>query len=188
MFIYYQVVYILLEELLPRDYGDMQLKLLMANNIMNFSLLYFSFWPSAICMLSTQVFQAASSTFVYGKEFSNEILIECIFGLLWQLFNFAIVHAIVSFVGMLYVEASILRNGNEKLLNDLKEAVIIIDQETGLVLFVNQAAKRFNIRKNKNLEVNFTKNTDENIFDKKEELFAHVDMNIFRSTKLGDSQ
>ena len=89
---------------------------------------------------------------------------------------------------MLYVEASILRNGNEKLLNDLKEAVIIIDQETGLVLFVNQAAKRFNIRKNKNLEVNFTKNTDENIFDKKEELFAYVDMNIFRSTKLGDSQ
>ena len=89
---------------------------------------------------------------------------------------------------MLYVEASILRNGNEKLLNDLKEAVIIIDQETGLVLFVNQAAKKFNIRKNKNLEVNFTKNTDEKIFDKKEELFAYVDMNIFRSTKLGDSQ
>lgn len=100
----------------------------------------------------------------------------------------AIVHAIVSFVGMLYVEASILRNGNEKLLNDLKEAVIIIDQETGLVLFVNQAAKKFNIRKNKNLEVNFTKNTDEKIFDKKEELFAYVDMDIFRSTKLGDSQ
>ena len=70
----------------------------------------------------------------------------------------------------------------------MKEAVIIIDQETGLVLFVNQAAKRFNIRKNKNLEVNFTKNTDENIFDKKDELFAYVDMNIFRSTKLGDSQ
>ena len=100
----------------------------------------------------------------------------------------AIVHAIVSFVGMLYVEASILRNGNEKLLNDLKEAVIIIDQETGLVLFVNHAAKRFNIRKNKNLEVNFSKNTDESIFDKKQELFAYVDMDIFRNTKLGDSQ
>ena len=113
MFIYYQVIYILLEELLPRDYGDMQLKLLMANNIMNFALLYFSFWPSVICMLSTQVFQAASETFVYGKDFSDEILIECIFGLLWQLFNMAIIHAIVSFVGMLYVEASILRNGNE---------------------------------------------------------------------------
>ena len=56
------------------------------------------------------------------------------------------------------------------------------------MLFVNQAAKKFNIRKNKNLEVNFTKNTDEKIFDKKEELFAYVDMNIFRSTKLGDSQ
>ena len=55
-YIYYQVIYILLEEFLPRDYGDMQLKLLMANNIMNFSLLYFSFWPSVICMLTTQVF------------------------------------------------------------------------------------------------------------------------------------
>ena len=66
--------------------------------------------------------------------------------------------------------------------------MIIIDQKTGLVLFVNQAAKRFNIRKNKNLEVNFFKNTDESIFDKKQELFAYVDMNIFRNTKLGDSQ
>ena len=56
IYIYYQAIYILLEEFLPRDYGDMQHKLLMANNIMNFGLLYFSFWPGAIFMLATQVF------------------------------------------------------------------------------------------------------------------------------------
>ena len=52
-YIYYQVVYILLELCLPRNYGDMQLKLLMDNNVMSFCLLYMDFWPSSIAMLST---------------------------------------------------------------------------------------------------------------------------------------
>ena len=52
-YIYYQVVYILLELCLPRDYGDMQLKLLMDNNVMSFCLLYMDFWPSSIAILST---------------------------------------------------------------------------------------------------------------------------------------
>ena len=52
---------------------------------------------------------------------------ECIFGIVWQFINLVTVHAIMSLVGMLYVEADILRNGNDKLLNDLKEGVIIMD-------------------------------------------------------------
>ena len=117
------------------------------------------------------------------------MIIECIFGLVWQLFNMAIIHIIVNYVGMLHVEATILRNGNEKLLHDLKEGVIIMDQETGLVLFVNQAAKRFNVRKNRNFEVNFSKTGDEeSVFDKKQEQLAYVDMNMFRDSKISDSQ
>ena len=49
-------------------------------------------------------------------------------------------HAIINLIGLLFVDAEILRAGDEQLLNDLKEGVIIMDEETGLVLFVNKAA------------------------------------------------
>ena len=52
VYIYYQVIYILLELCLPRNHGDMQLKLMLDNNVMSFLLLYFDFWPNCIAMLS----------------------------------------------------------------------------------------------------------------------------------------
>ena len=44
---------VIVEMLLPRNYGDMQLKLLMIDNVMNFMLLYFQWWPNCLIMLST---------------------------------------------------------------------------------------------------------------------------------------
>ena len=41
VYIYYQMAYLLLEECLPRDYGDMQLKLLMNNSLLDSFCLYF---------------------------------------------------------------------------------------------------------------------------------------------------
>ena len=49
-------------------------------------------------------------------------------------------HIVINLIGLLFVDAVILREGNEQLLNDLKEGVIIMDEATGLVLFVNKAA------------------------------------------------
>ena len=44
---------------------------------------------------------------------------------------------------MIYVEAEILRTGNEELLNNLEEGVVILDNENEEILFVNSAAKQF---------------------------------------------
>ena len=41
LYLYYDVIYSLVEMLLPRDYGDIQYELLIRRNIMTFILLYF---------------------------------------------------------------------------------------------------------------------------------------------------
>jgi len=106
-------------------------------------------------------------------------------GVFWQLFNFAMVHSVISIVGMLYVETEILRTGNEQLLNDLKEGVIIMDKESSMVMFVNNAAKRFKIRKDKNISMSFVGEGE--AFDLKQKMFALIDLNMINEDDNSDS-
>ena len=39
-------------------------------------------------------------------------------------------HVIITKVGMIYVEAEILRTGNEELLNSLEEGVVILENKS----------------------------------------------------------
>ena len=144
MYIYYQIVYLILEECLPRDFGEMQLKVLMNQTVLDFSLLYFNFWPSCIGVLCIQIFQVAARTFIYDKDVTSSVIAEGIGGIVFQFSNLLAMHIVINIVGLLFVKAEILRAGDEQLLNDLKEGVIIMDEESGLVLFVNKAAKKFN--------------------------------------------
>ena len=50
-------------------------------------------------------------------------------------------HVIITAAGMLFVDAEVLRLGNDALLNDLDEGVIIVDEATNEVTFLNRAAK-----------------------------------------------
>ena len=67
-YIYYQAIFMVVEMFMPRSYGDMQLKLLMIDNVMNFLLLFFHFWPNCLCILLCQVFLLASNKLVYNKD------------------------------------------------------------------------------------------------------------------------
>ena len=64
-YIYYQAVFMIVEMFLPRNYGDMQLKLLMIDNAMNFVLLFHNFWPSCISMLSCQLVILLTNKLIY---------------------------------------------------------------------------------------------------------------------------
>ena len=48
--------------------------------------------------------------------------------------------------GMTYVEAEVLREGNEQILNSLQEGVIILDEKTLNVQFKNETAKKLRPR------------------------------------------
>jgi len=53
----------------------------------------------------------------------------------------------------MYTEAEILRKGNEQLLNNLKEGVVIIEENSGLVTFLNEAAERLKIEMNQDFSI-----------------------------------
>ena len=154
-YIYYQAVFMIVEMFLPRNYGDMQLKLLMIDNAMNFVLLFHNFWPSCISMLSCQLVILATNKLIYEKEVDTEAIVECIGGLVYQFFNFFMINIATNLLGLLFVKAEILRGGNVNLLNEMREGIIIMDQETGVVLFVNKAAKALNIRESAEFSMSF---------------------------------
>ena len=59
--------------------------------------------------------QTASTVIIYSLIFSFSLLIA---------------HLVVTKSGYLYIEAEILREGNESLLNNLEEGVIIFEEDT----------------------------------------------------------
>ena len=90
---------------------------------------------------------------------------ESIGGVAFQFLNLLAMHIVINVVGLLFVEAEILRAGDAQLLNDLKEGVIIMDQESGLVLFVNKAAKKFNFIIPKKRHIDDDHHSDDCSFD-----------------------
>ena len=54
-------------------------------------------------------------------------------------------------IGLLYINSEMQREGNEDILNNMKESVIILQKHTGTVMFANTAAKRLNTHLKKEL-------------------------------------
>jgi len=76
MYIYYQVIFQSLEWCLPRDYGDMQMQILIADNILNFCLLSFDLWPSCASLMVVHGFQATMNVLHYEQEFTFLFVFE----------------------------------------------------------------------------------------------------------------
>ena len=88
-------------------------------------------------------------------------------------------YQVMSWVGLIYVQAEMMRKGNDKLLNNLKEGVIIVDEENKSVLFNNVASARHN----SNLDESFggTLGQDNGTVDQDKPIFAPVNAFWFRS-------
>ena len=77
--------------------------------------------------------------------------------------------------GFIYVESEILREGNEQLLNNLEEGVMIFEEHSLKLVFKNEAARM--------LDINYSgsNNKIEPILDSDEEqLFAQLDTKLFK--------
>ena len=80
-------------------------------------------------------------------------------------------------VGMLYVKAEILMRGNENLLNESSEGIVIIEEKNGVVLFGNQVARTFKIRENSQFRMSFFEDLKME-FDLNSKLFTPLDVNV----------
>ena len=57
-------------------------------------------------------------------------------------------HCFLSVSSLLYAKADSLRKGNERILDNFEEGVIILEEDTGNVSFTNKSAKAFKALKN----------------------------------------
>ena len=57
-----------LEMLLPYDYGEVQSSLLMQKCILNFVILFHNFWPDCLSMLLCQLVLPAINKLIYDRD------------------------------------------------------------------------------------------------------------------------
>ena len=124
--------------------------------------------------------QSVMSVLHYGEEVNALFYVEVIGGTIWQITNFLLIHFIITSVGLLFVSSEILREGNEDILNNLKESVILAEKDTGKIVFANSSAKRLNkqLMEELNISLYEAEGEDFTIFDRTEKQFALVNMKV----------
>ena len=183
VFFYYELITALIEQMLPWNVSwTVACLIRLLVTIVNFVTDYFDFWPSLICLqLQYPVMSIFHSLFhnervdgqFFAQMFTNMIICSlCV----W------VAHLSLAKCGMIYCEAEVLRDGNEQLLNNLEEGVMILEEDTPNILFLNQAAKKFQSRKKENSDFFEMSLLDEvgtdvatHILDQDLEMFAYLD-------------
>lgn len=76
-----------------------------------FWLSYWNFWTDLILAVVSYIPFYVNRVVFHGNSVGEAILFTCYIP--WHVMNLFIIHWVISMVGMLYVEAEVLRNGNE---------------------------------------------------------------------------
>ena len=145
---------------------------------MSFSTDYFHFWPTAIGALFVQTSSLVARGSLYGQEITAGIVFEGLFTVFWLFMNLLGTHIILEWIGMIFVKSESIRIGNENLLNGLEEGVVILDEDTTNVHFLNKAAKAFKIKMNENFSMQLMENDEE--INQSHKQFTPLDMTVFK--------
>ena len=95
---------------------------------------YFEWWPSLSCsLLSLIPFGAVRH--IYFDEPVNMILSTVMINMIYHFMNLFFIHLIITKVGMLYAETEVLRSGNNQLLDNLEEGVVIFDEKKNDIVY-----------------------------------------------------
>ena len=102
-----------------------------------FWLSYFSFWRDLVfAILSLIPFIVCC--FTLHLESTSRVLVYLV-QLPWHILSLFVIHWVISKVGLLYVDAKLYRKGNKKLLDNLDEGIMILDQNSMEILYCNKA-------------------------------------------------
>ena len=75
------------------------------------------------------------------EPIEGQTIFDTVFNLCWLAATLAICHFVIASAGFLFIEADILRQGNEELLNSLDQGLVIVDKDDyDNVVFLNKAA------------------------------------------------
>ena len=122
--------------MLPIDLADSDYFLLhkMIISYINYIHTYFDWWPSISCTLLSLI-TFSTSRYIYFDDPADLLAYQLIFNMIWHGMNLFFIHLLISKAGMLYAETEVLRSGNNQLLDNLEEGVVIFDDKKNDIVY-----------------------------------------------------
>ena len=144
--LYFIVLHKIVSEMLPIDYGDVQLEYLLLTNVLLIKLHCFDYYKTIIIII---VVNLHSMVFVRSLIYQDvgfpKLIAQFFMATIMMTFYFTAIHMMQTWIGFQYVEAELPRESNERLLNNMQEGVFIVSEDNKEVLFQNTAANRIKI-------------------------------------------
>ena len=101
--------------------------------------LYYHFIPSLFAVWALEAYQTVFlKHYLQERDFDSILVIELVSNLIWQILSLALLQILNAWVGRIYTDAEVLRSSNETLLNNMDEGVVIMEEESGVILFNNK--------------------------------------------------
>ena len=110
---------------------------------MNCVLFYFHWKPAVIMTCLVPPCQLVIRSMLFDEPIVARTVIKYSFQSIWTCFSLLLFIYLITKAGIFLVESEILRSGNEDLLNNLEEGVMILSQDDqDDCIFLNDAAKK----------------------------------------------
>ena len=149
----------------------------------NFWLSYFHWWPSlALSLLTLLPYSAAR--YIYYEDSIAMLANMLVFNIVFHAMNMLFIHLIITKVGMLYAETEVLRSGNDALLENLEEGVVIFDEKVKEIIYNNLTSSEHeqtgsiiltDLVRDRGIKPELA----EMVKEKNTPSFAHIDKSIF---------
>lgn len=97
---------------------------------------------------------------LFFEDEIGDLLITSFCYVMWLSFNMLICHLIVTKVGMIFVEAEVLKDSNAHSLDNLDKGLIIMDEQDFSITYVNKVIQDLKLGTSESLSAS-TKMTDE---------------------------
>ena len=111
----------------------------------NFAMFFFDVWPCLVCSLVSQVLTPVFRAINYGEEFDMQVVKSALGMMVSVTLAYLMIHCIFTQLGFALVGAEVERGSNRLLVNNLEEGVVLLEQDTKTVLFLNHAAEKLNV-------------------------------------------
>lgn len=181
-YLYYSLLAAAVRESLPIDYGNVHMNFVLTLNLAWACMYAFNFWRSTIAfLLFTGYVMVFCRFYLYQDDVPLMVLVAgFLVSCLWQVYTCAFVHIVISWVGLKFVEAEMPRESNERLLNNVREGVILIGVNDSKVMFMNNSAKMITKRIEEMSDFAILRN--DNTIDVQCDAFCEVNYNILKAT------
>ena len=102
----------------------------------------YSYWLPLMTSCTLQIYiHVFVHYYIYKDEITADHILALIGRCFYQSIALMIGHIFITWIGKQYLRAEVLRSGNDKLLNNLEEGVVVIDETKDKIRFINEAGE-----------------------------------------------